>query len=676
MLNPFGKNSVQKQMLFIALAVSVCALLIIHHNIYRFDVFPPTWNLQLREPIDEFQVWVITNRNTHAMFIYFFEPLSDAIDYALQQIELALLWLPWQVIILGAFLLAKKVSNWQSAFLITTCALFMGLMGLWDESMQTLALMLLSVAVSLSIGIPLGILMAFSRKLETILRPILDAMQTLPAFVYLIPVLLFFGVAGVPSVVATLIYALPPCVRLTSLGIRQVPTETLEAAQSFGATPFQILYKIRLPIALPMIMAGINQTIMMALSIVVIAALIGANGLGRNVLFALRRLRVGEAFEGGLAIVVMAILLDRLSDAFVQRGYRASRSPTYSLYNRYKHALPSFFIDNAAGKKLLTILFSAYGYVMGSILLLAGLTGVFHHTGQTEFPANLYIPLRDPVDAAVDWAQVNLYEIEGTSWGTGAFSDFITLKLLSPLRKLLQETIPWPAMILLVIVPTYGVAGGRLALMCGAGLLLIGALGMWAHAMDTLSQVIVAVILAVAIGLPLGIWAGRSDLIEQALRPLLDFLQTIPPFVYLVPVIMLFNLGRVPGILASVLYALPPVIRLTSLGIRQLNTATVEAAKSFGSTHFQMLRKVEIPLAIPTIMMGINQTIMMVLAMVVIAGLVGGGGLGFEVVSGLAQNELGRGVEAGIAIVLMGIILDRLTQSWITYQEKSKHLRV
>jgi glycine betaine/proline transport system permease protein len=261
----------------------IISLLVIHHLLRNLGTFPETWDIHLREPIDAFKSWVIGNRNSHPIFLLFFEPLSSAIDFSLRRLEDFLLWLPWPVLATAVFLLAQKAANLQVALLATFSLLFMGFVGLWPQSMETLALMGVSVLVSLLIGIPLGILSARHDKFEATLRPILDAMQTMPAFVYLIPVLLFFGIARVPSAVATMIYAIPPAIRLTALGIRQVPSEIIEAAQAFGSTPRQILYKVQLPLAMPAIMAGVNQTIMMALSIVVIAAFIGAGGLGREV---------------------------------------------------------------------------------------------------------------------------------------------------------------------------------------------------------------------------------------------------------------------------------------------------------------------------------------------------------------------------------------------------------
>ena len=297
----------------------------------------------------------------------------------------------------------------------------------------------------------------------------------------------------------------------------------------------------------------------------------------------------------------------------------------------------------------------------------------FERGALRAFPAGWQLSIREPVDALVRWMRDSLYEfticdtcaLRNITLGAGPVSDFIVLHLLNPIRTLLLDLLPWPLVIGTVALLAHMAGGWRLGVGSAVGMLMLGLLGMWSQSMDTLSQVLLAVAITVILGIPIGIWAARNDRVAWLVRPMLDFLQTIPAFVYLVPVIMLFNVGRVPGIIASVLYALPPLVRLTNLGIRQVAPAAIEAADLFGSTPWQKLIKVQLPLALPSIMMGINQAVMLVLAMVIIAGLVGGGALGFEAVTGLARNQLGRGIEAGLAIVILAMMLDRITQAWI-----------
>lgn len=655
----------------------IVALLLVHHLVSNLSHFPEAWDIHLRDPLDAFKQWSIRNRTSHPLFLYIFDPLSDAVDFSLRQVEAGLLWLPWPVLVAGVFLLGKKLATLRLALLTTFCLLFMGLVDLWTESMQTLALVVVSVCISLLIGVPLGILAARQENVERGLRPFLDAMQTMPAFVYLLPVVLFFGIARVPSVIATVIYALPPAIRLTTLGIRDVSSEIVEAARAFGATPRQILLKVQLPLALPTIMAGVNQTIMMALSIVVIAALIGAGGLGKVVLNALRGLKVGQALEAGLAIVFLAVLLDRLSEAVAEQNRTGSPVVKSHLFPqswqkngfiaRVEAGLE--WLNTASGSLLARLAASSrspfvmrHAYLLASLLFLAGLLWLGRRLGWVDFPASWRWGIQEPVDTAVLWLRDNLFEqqVGPFLWGTRPFSNFVILRLLDPLDALFQEFLSWPVILLLVGLLGFWVSGWRLAVGGTAVLFSIGLLGMWDLAMVTLSQVIVAVFFSLGIAFPLGIWAARNDTVTAVLRPILDFFQTIPAFVYLVPVVMLFNVGRVPGIMASVLYALPPAIRLTNLGIRQANPEAVEAGLAFGSTSWQLLTKVQLPLALPAIMTGINQTVMMVLAMVVIAGMVGGAGLGLEAVNGLARNQLGQGIEAGLAIVILAVVIDRL----------------
>ncbi len=665
-------------------AAGVVVLLLISQWVSQFNTFPETWNLGLRGVLNEFKRWVVVNGNSHWLFIYFFDPLSAVIDFLLRRVEDFLLWLPWPVIVLAIFLAADRIRGLRLALLTAACLIPMGMFGLWEESMQTLSLMVTAVLFSLIIGIPVGIWSARNDRVERILRPILDAMQTMPAFVYLIPVLLFFGVARVPSIIATVIYALPPAIRLTSLGLRTVSEDAIEAAQAFGSTERQILRKVRLPLALPTIMVGVNQTIMMALSIVVIASLIGAGGLGDVVLKALRRLQVGSALEAGLAIVLMAVLLDRVTAGLSQierhsepqfqgfrlfsekrRGnkvivgieqsidgvYKAVRGGADWLARRLKG------VGNGNGRFL-----NKYADAIILLLTLTLLSIILRLVGVHEFPKLLRLDISRPVDALVQWMQVNLYDIGGSGIGTGPLRDFLIISIFQPLTHFLAVQLPWIVVTFFFVYLAIMADGWRLALGVLALMLAIGFIGMWPFAMDTLGQTLVAVVICVALGIPLGIWASHSDRVDQAIRPILDFLQTIPIFVYLVPVIMLFGSGSVAGLIASVLYAAVPVIRLTNAGIRGVDETLKESAAAFGSTWWQTLAKVEIPIAFPSVMLGINQTIMMVLAMVIIAGLVGATGLGLEVYQGFANNNLGRSVEAGLAIVLLAIVIDRITQ--------------
>ncbi|MBO8141485.1 MAG: proline/glycine betaine ABC transporter permease [Firmicutes bacterium] len=247
-----------------------------------------------------------------------FRSISDWIGVVLGAVEGVLRGAPFWLVLLVVSLLAWKVAGRGPGLFAGAGLLFIAGIGLWDRAMITLALVLTATLVSMILGIPLGILAARSRTLDAVLRPVLDVMQTMPSFVYLIPALMLFGIGRVPGVIATVVFAMPPAIRLTNLGIRQVPRDVVEAARAFGATPSQLLFGVQLPLALPTIMAGVNQTILLSLSMVVIAAMIGAGGLGGVVLTAIQRVQIGTGFEGGIAIVILAIVLDRITQALAR----------------------------------------------------------------------------------------------------------------------------------------------------------------------------------------------------------------------------------------------------------------------------------------------------------------------------------------------------------------------
>ena len=253
--------------------------------------------------------WLV--RNWGSMF----DGIDKAITITMVQLEDALRWIPWPATFIAVTALAMVMAGWRLALFALLSLVFIGLMNRWDSSVETIAIILFSVVISVVIAVPLGVFGARSNRADSVMRPILDGMQTMPSYVYLVPGILFFGLGYTPAVIATVIYAVPPAIRLTNLGIRQVSLATVEAARSFGASPTQILVKVQVPMALPTIMAGINQTTMLALSMVVIASLVGASGLGEDVFRALQRQDPGNSVIAGMSIVLIAIVFDRLTQA-------------------------------------------------------------------------------------------------------------------------------------------------------------------------------------------------------------------------------------------------------------------------------------------------------------------------------------------------------------------------
>lgn len=581
------------------------------------------WQLRVREWFDALQVWIIDNRADHPLFTYLFRPLAIGSAYALAELEGQLRLLGWPGVLLVVGTVAVAVAGWRIAAIVTAALVGIALLGPWDDAMTTLALMGVGVLVSVAIGVPLGVLAGKVPRVEQVVRPVLDAMQTIPVYVYLLPLAFVFGLGNPSVIVATVIYAVPPAVRLTTLGIKRVPAVKLEVGGSVGATDRQLLRTVQLPLAMPSIRVGINQTIMMALSMVVIASLVGATGLGLEVLRGLQTLDVGRAMDAGVAIVLLAVVLDRITFAAGARGHRTLRG--WRLAGTVVAAL-------------------AVGRVLGAL--------PFADTP----PGAGVLSVAQLTDQVFAWTRTTLFPF------TSAFSDLVTIYALNPLRDLLLA-IPWWVLAALAAFVAWRAVGQGLALFAVLACTAIGAMGAWGDTVNTFSQVVIATTIAVALAVPLGVAASQNDAFERMLRPVLDGMQTLPAFVYLIPVVALFNIGRVPGLIASVVYALPPGVRMTNAGIREVPAETVEAARSQGATRWQLLRTVQLPLARPTILMGVNQTTMMVLAGIIIAGLIGAGGLGIEAVRGLTRSEIGRGAVAGFSIVLFGILLDRITQA-------------
>ncbi|MFE7173234.1 ABC transporter permease [Streptomyces sp. NPDC057616] len=584
------------------------------------------------------------NRNSNPLFLYFFNEIRLVIDNLVTFVQHLISQPPpgrpvpqigWLGVVGIAGYVSWAVGNWRVALLAVCGFVFFGLQGLWQESMDTLALTLSAVFVALLFAIPLGVWAGLSDRFNRIVTPFLDFMQTMPTFVYLAPLTLIFLIGPASATIATVIYAAPPAIRITAHAIRSVPETTTEAADSLGATRRQSLLKVLLPMSKRTVVMGVNQSIMAALAMVTIAALIDAPGLGKTVVQALQSLDVGTAFNAGLAIVVMAIVLDRVTTAASTREEEARRSKNRFLKWR--------------------------GPLLGAGAVVTAVLVYVSHTylWAADFPGDGTVGshIAGAADSVTTWAQDNLSGL------TNAIRDVITNVLLNPFQSLLTDS-PWwlVGMVLVALAVVLGgwKAGITTAVCVG---LLVGT-GVWSDAMTTTASTLVATVLVMLLGIVFGVWMGRSMLVDKLVRPTLDAAQVMPPFVYLVPFLALFGATRFTAIVAAVVYAAPVAIKIIADGVRAVPETTVEAATSAGCSTRQIITKVQLPMSRSALTLATNQGLIYVLSMVVVGGLVGAGALGYDVVAGFSQGELyGKGLAAGLAIVLLGVMFDRITQA-------------
>lgn len=597
----------------------------------------------LQTHLDTFQTWLLDQRNaTHPNIVFrLFNGFANFLDNLVSWLTRGLLWLTWVGTTVVGTLIVWRFGGRRAALIILSAFVSFALVGLWEESIQTLALMLAAVFLSLAIGVPIGVAAGRSDRVDRAITPILDAMQIIPAFAYLMPVVIFFSVGPGAAVITTMVYSIPPAVRITALGIRGVPRNSVEAAQAMGSTRMQLLGKVQLPLARRMLLLSVNQTILFALSMVVIAGLIGGKGLGDTVTGGLNSYPA-LALLAGFAIVVMAITLDRSTEAIANRTDPTRRHLTAELQRKLRIATVVTAIAAVAVVVVSRLVGTADIYARWTARdwILARIQSVLDYIGN---PSTFVFHITQPTGNFI------------VKWG------------LIPLQDLLADT-PWFVTLAALTALAFVISGLRPAITGFVMLATIGLIGEWEPAMETAAQVVVATVLAVAIGVGLGVWAAESELGSRILRPINDVLQTLPQLVYIIPLIYLMPVSIVPGVIAGVLYAFPVVARLVETGVRGVEANTVEAATAYGATRRQVLLKVKIPLAQDAIMLGVNQGINMVLAVVVIGGLVGSGGLGYQVAQGLDRTEFGLGVVASLAILCLGIALDRVTQG--TQQKK------
>jgi len=624
--------------------------------------YPRAWNIPLRFWISDFMNWLI---NRFDLGLFTFKQLTRSIAWLLnwpleiaQELLSSGIRIPlggdqvfivppisWLAVITIAVLLGLKAGGARLAWLVAGCFLYLAIFGQWYSAMITLASILIAVPIGVLLGLAIGIASYRNRAVEIAMTPVLDLMQTVPVFAYLVPVLFLFGFGPVAAMIATIIFATPPMVRIAVLALRQVPAEVTEYGRMAGCSRRQMLWKVLIPSARPILMVGVNQVIMMSLNMVIIASMIGAGGLGFDVLTALKRLQIGQGFEAGVSITLLAIVLDRVSQAFAARPPPEHREPPRGWLRRNPN---------------LAIALAAVLVTLGAGLMVDAVQ---------SYPERWALTSGNFWNDAVSWVNINYFD------QIDAVKSWLLLNALIPTKRFLIA-LPWSMVVAAVALAGYQLGGWRLALVTGSLALFLAVTGNWEKSMISVYLCGISVLVAALIGIPVGIWSARRERVHRVVAVVIDTLQTLPSFVYLIPVVMLFRVGDFSAMIAIVAYAVAPAIRYTDHGIRQVPPHLIEAARAMGCTRGQILWRIQLPLALPEIMLGINQTIMMALAMLVITALVGTRDLGQEVYIALTKADTGRGVVAGVCVAFIAIIADRLIGAWATRKKRELGLAV
>ncbi len=615
--------------------------------------YPKKWVIPLKNWITDFFEWLVYDLKFFQGTDYAFVPtdvtrgMIKILEYQsaftegvfFNGFQIGVAPLPWVTVVGLMFILGHWVAGWRISAIVGGAFLYLALFSVWQPAMNTFALVLVAVPLVFTIGLALGIWVAKSARAEKTITPLFDLMQAMPPFAYMVPIVVLFGIGDVPAMLAVAVFAVPPVARCVALGIKTVPAEVLECGEMTGCTAWQMLWKVKVPTARQTVLVGLNQGIMQTLAMIVLASLIGASGLGSKLLTSLQTLRLGQALEQGVAIVVIAVALDRLSQAY------AHKPPIYvdkSLPWRRRHRHLACALLFAAAS-----IFIAYFVPALRVL-----------------PKELTITTAPMWDAGIEWTLVNFYDsVQG-------FRNFVLIDILVPIKKFFLS-IPWPTFIALIALLGYRMGGWRLALLVGSLMSFPLVMGLWKETMITIYMIGTAAVVCIVFGFPIGLAAAKNERLSKAIILMCDFFQTFPSFIYLIPVIMLFKVSDISAIIAVLAFALVPMIRYTNLGFRNVPFQTREAAIQQGASPWQRLIKVDLPIATPEIMLGINQVIFMALFMVAITALIGTQDLGAEINRARTGNKTGRALVAGLSIAFLGIIADRIISAW-SKQRKAK----
>ena len=541
---------------------------------------------------------------------------------------------PW-VVLVGLFAVAgAKLGGWRLALLGGGCSLYLAVFNVWEDSMITLSIVFVAAPVATLFGWAAGLAAAKAKWFEALLVPVLNVMQSMPHFSYLLPISVFIGIGDEAGAIATILFAVPPMARLTILGLRSVPPEVQEAGLMSGCTKWQMLWRVEMPASRPQLLVGVNQVLMQCFGMTVLASFVGTRGLGLPLLNYLQSLKIGKALEVGVAIVLMAIMLDRLSQA------AGARRPEHVDFSKSWLQRHPFWIAGGA--------VSVVGGVLAQMTDYAKV-----------LPKAWTISTAPFWEEIVDWVQLNLKS------PLGYFRDFMILEILFPMRDAFQS-LPWIGLLVLVAAVGWRFGGWRVAAIVATFVAYLAFSGFWIESMETLYLVVAALLVSVAIGVPIGIFASTTDRRYGSVQVMLDTFQVLPSFIYLIPVVMLFRVGPVAALTAIVIYATVPAVRYTMLGLRGVPADMIEAAEMSGCTRSQVLRKVKFPMAFPEIMLGMNQVLLFGLLLVIISAFIGGiDGLGDVILLARTEQALvGEGLVAGFNVAVIGLTADQLITNY------------
>ncbi len=661
-----------------ALLTSALCLLLQPYAPWLF-AFPAAWTIPATEWVGS-GLEVVLNAIKPTMRLF-----SAAIAYPMEWANLLLAGTPWPVTIGIVTAIGWHLGGWRMGGLGLIGFGFVLLSGYWEESMNTLALVVVSVPLAMILGGLIGLLANEIPRLRAALLVFLDAMQTIPTFAYLTPLLLLFGFGPVVGLVASAIYAAPPMARNVILGLERVEPDVKEAGVMAGATRFQQLFLVEIPAASQQIMVGVNQCLMAALSMVIIAAVIGGfDDIGWEVLLTMRKAQFGQAFLAGLVIVTFAIVIDRMSARLALERERFDARISLGLLGLgVAGAVLLWLTGNSATPQ------GIFGGVAETVDTALGDFTAANGAALDGIKNNAMfyglLPLRIGLDEAVlpftwgfQWTQaMSLWLFAAAAFAglllalTGRPVAGALLLIAAGIIETGIANLPWPFVLVATAALAWIAQGPRFALIVAALLGTILISGLWERALLSLYLSGAAVAACAVVGGALGLLAAISPLAWRVLRPICDMLQTIPLFVFLIPMLMFFQIGEFSAFLAICAYAIVPMIRYTQAGIVSTPPELLEAATASGATRGQMLRDVRIPYAAPQILLGLNQTILYAFAMLVIAALIGTTGLGQSIYLALGQADVGLGVSAGAAMAILAFIADRLVQGFAEERRKA-----